>query len=85
MDTNNLLSPERTRFSIHSFNVKCLFLREIHDHLAEFQKQTSLEWLGEIVSYHFSAGTILHVQVTRVDSVGDKEVSDVEVSGAIAA
>jgi hypothetical protein len=52
---------------------------------AELPEDASLQWLGEEVSKHVSWGVVFDSDFTGGDRVGNKEVSDVDVSRVFAA
>jgi hypothetical protein len=51
----------------------------------EFLELSTLEGLGEEIGHHVTSGTIFNTEFTILDPVGNKEVSDVDVTGAAAA
>jgi hypothetical protein len=55
-----------------------------HDELLELLEQLALERLGHIIAPHLRGGTVLDLQITFLDLIRQKEVSNVERSGTLA-
>ena len=60
-------------------------LNDPQDVVAEFRKQRSSQRLGEELAKHLFGWTIVDFQLIALYSVGNKEVSDMDVSGPLAA
>ena len=63
----------------------CLHLNHSHDLVTEFIEQCPLERLGEVVGHHLLGGTVLNRDFFVCDPVGDEEIPDVDVAGALPA
>ena len=63
----------------------CLHLNHSHDLIMEFIEQCPLESLGEVVGHHLLGGTVLDRDFVARDPVGDEEIPDVNVAGALPA
>ena len=50
----------------------------------EFEEKRALEGLGEVVGEHGFGGAMGNVDVAAFRVIGDEEVTDVDVSGALA-
>ena len=53
----------------------------IHDSFAEGEKQFSLEGFSKEIRNHLLCRTIMDVKFTSIDTIGDKEIVDVEMLG----
>ena len=55
-----------------------------HDQLLKLLEQLSLERLGHIIAPHLRGGTVLNLQITFLDLIGQKEIPDIERTGTLA-
>ena len=58
--------------------------REIHNRIPELGEFSAIQWLGHVVSIHFICWAVLNKNITLLDLIRNKEVTDVDVSGSLA-
>ena len=55
---------------------------DVHDQSPEFDKLTTLQWLSKEIANHLICGAVLNANLLLIDSIGDKIISDIEVTGS---
>ena len=50
--------------------------REIHNRIPELGELSALQWFGHVVSVHFICWAVLNLNITLLDLVCHKEVTD---------
>ena len=58
--------------------------RKIHDRLPELGKLLACQRFGHIISVHFISWAVLNKDITLLNLIRNKEVTDVDVSGSLA-
>ena len=61
----------------------CLLRLVTKDNVTEFRKEGAHEGLGEEIGQHVLSGTVAHLDVIRLQAIGDPEESMVNVLGAL--
>ena len=52
----------------------------VHDLWSKFVKGLTLKRLGKVIGQHFASGAVSNHQLTRLDSVCDKEITNIHVT-----
>ena len=58
--------------------------REIHNRIPELGELPALQRLGHVVSIHFICWAVLNKNITLLDLIRNKEITDVYVSRSLA-
>ena len=58
--------------------------RKIHDQIPELGELSALQWFGHVVSVHFICWAVLNKNITLLDLICNKEITDIDVSRSLA-
>ena len=58
--------------------------RKIHDRIPELGELLALQWLGHVVSVHFICWAVLNKNITLLNLIRNKEITDIDVSRSLA-